>query len=536
MRRFLLVLALVLAAAAPRPQAQSTPKLVVMLAIDQMRADYLEVFKRHWQGGFRTLLSEGLVFDNAHYPYLNTITCAGHSTIGTGTNPRTHGMFLNTWWDRTERRTVECTADAKATDISYGKPVKAGNSGSRMLVPTLADEMRTQKPGARVVGLSLKARSAIGLVGHGGDAVVWFDDPVGTFATSSAYAPGPVAAVKAFIDRNPYEKDLGRVWNLLGPPGSYVRRDAGVGERPPAGWTGLFPHLIAGRDGKLDAQFSALWQATPLADAYMARMAAALVDSFALGQRATTDFLGISFSTLDDVGHGFGPDSREIEDILRHLDGTLGTLIQHLDARVGRANYVLALSADHGVAPHAGYGRGGRINAEDLRERIQETLTTQFGPLEKGSYVDAVSFTSIYLAPGVYDRLTAHPAALAAVTRNVEEIPGVARLLRSDQMSDRSSDPVVRAAALSHVAGRSGELVVISKEFWYISTRAVAGTTHGSLHEYDTHVPVIFLGGAVKPGRSRTAITPADIAPTLGQMVGVTLPKADGRALREALR
>lgn len=536
MRRLLLVLALVVAVAAPRFHAQGTPKLVVILAIDQLRADYLEVFKRHWQGGFRTLLGEGLVFDNAHYPYLNTITCAGHSTIGTGALPRTHGMILNTWWDRAERRTVECTADAKATDITYGKPVKAGNSGSRMLVPTLADELRTQKPGARVVGLSLKARSAIGLVGHGGDAVVWFDDPGGAFATSSAYSAGPVAAVKAFIDRNPYEKDLGRVWNLLGPPGSYVRRDAGVGERPLAGWTGLFPHLIAGRGGALDAQYSALWQATPLADSYLARMAAALVDSFALGQRATTDFLGIGFSTLDDIGHGFGPDSREVEDILRHLDGTLGTLIQHLDARVGRANYVLAVSADHGVAPHAGYGRGGRINAEDLRERVEETLTTELGRLEKGSYVDSVSFTSIYLAPGVYDRLAANPKALAAVVRDVEDLPGVSRLLRSDQISERSADPMVRAAALSHFAGRSGDLVVISKEFWYISPRSAAGTTHGSPHEYDTHVPVIFFGGAVKPGRSRSAVSPADIAPTLAQMVGVQMPKAEGRALREALR
>jgi predicted AlkP superfamily pyrophosphatase or phosphodiesterase len=536
MRRFVLVLALVLAAAAPRPHAQGTPKLVVILAIDQMRADYLEVFKRHWQGGFRTLLGEGLVFENAHYPYLNTITCAGHSTIGTGALPRTHGLILNTWWDRGERRTVECTADAKATDITYGKPVKAGNSGSRMLAPTLADELRTQKPGTRVVSVSLKARSAIGLVGHAGDAVVWFDDPGGAFATSTAYAAGPVPAVKEFIDRHPYEKDLGKIWNLLGPAGSYVRRDAGIGERPPAGWTGLFPHLIAGRGGALDAQFSALWQATPLADAYMSRMAAALVDSFSLGQRTTTDFLGIGLSTLDDVGHGFGPDSREVEDILRHLDVTLGSLIQHLDTRVGRANYVLAVSADHGVAPHAGYGRGGRINAEDVRERVEATLTTEFGPLEKGSYVDAVSFTSIYLAPGIFDRLRANPKALAAVAREVEDIPGVSRVLRGDQLSDRSSDPVVRAAALSHLAGRSGDLVVISEAFWYIVPRATGGTTHGSAHEYDTHVPVIFFGGAVKPGRSRTAITPADIAPTLAQMVGVKMPKAEGRVLKEALR
>ena len=176
--------------------AQATPRLVVVLVVDQMRADYLQTFDRHWHAGFRTLLNEGLVFDNARYPYLNTLTCAGHSTIGTGTLPHTHGMVANTWWDRSSRRLVGCTNDPDATDISYGRPAPIGNSGKAILVPTLADELRAQKPGARVVSLSLKARSAIGLAGHGGDAVVWFDDDSGSFATSRACASAPVPSVE----------------------------------------------------------------------------------------------------------------------------------------------------------------------------------------------------------------------------------------------------------------------------------------------------------------------------------------------------
>src|SRR5262249_29585405 len=146
-----------------------------------------------------------------------------------------------------------------------------------------------------------------------------------------------------------------------------------------------------------------LWQATPLADSYLARMAAALVDSFALGQRGTTDFLGIGFSTLDDVGHNFGPDSREIEEVLRQLDVTLGTLIEQLDMRVGRASYVLALSADHGVAPIAVAPSGGRITTDDVRERIEETLSTELGVLAKGKYVDTMNYTDVYFMPGVYE-------------------------------------------------------------------------------------------------------------------------------------
>src|SRR5262245_26696169 len=246
MQRVFLLLA-VFTATLLQPQAQTQPKLLVIVVVDQFRADYLQRFDRHWHGGFRTLLDKGLVFDNARYPYLGTVTCAGHSTIGTGTLPHTHGMVSNQWWDRDEHRLVGCTADNASMDISYGRPIRLGNSASHLMVSTLADELRTQKPGARVVALSMKARSAISLAGHGADAVVWFDDLAGSWATSQAYASAPVPAVKEFIDKNPYEKDLGREWTLTAPAATYLNRDAGIGERPPSGWNGLFPHVLKGR-------------------------------------------------------------------------------------------------------------------------------------------------------------------------------------------------------------------------------------------------------------------------------------------------
>ena len=517
-------------------RAAGSPRLLVVVVVDQLRADYLQVFNRHWRNGFRTLLDQGMVFENARYPYLVTVTCAGHATIGTGALPHRHGLINNTWWQRNERAQTGCSADPGTTDITYGRPIRLGNSATHLRAPTLADELRMQKSGARVVTVSMKARSAIMLAGHAADAIVWFDDPSGSWATSKAFTQEPVAAVKEFVEKNPYEKDLGRVWTLSGAPDSYVNRDAGVGERPLAGWNGLFPHPINGRGG-VDAQFFALWQATPLADAYLERLAETLVDSFKLGQRQeATDFLGVSFSVLDDVGHGFGPDSREVEDVLRQLDVTLGTLIAHLDAKVGRANYVLALSADHGVAPMPVPPRGGRIATEDIREHIEDTLRTAWGPLEKGSYVDAVNFTDVYFAAGIFDKLRANPAVMASLTKSVEEIPGVLRVLRTDQLSDSSRDPMVRSAALSYFAGRSGDLMVVPKEYWFMSPRAVIGTTHGSPYEYDTHVPVIFLGGAIKSGRSKASITPADIAPTLADLAGVKLPMAEGRALLDGDR
>jgi predicted AlkP superfamily pyrophosphatase or phosphodiesterase len=516
-----------------RVRAADPPRLLVTVVVDQLRADYLQHFNKHWTNGFRTLLDQGLVFENARYPYLVTVTCAGHATIGTGAFPHRHGMINNTWWQRKERVLTGCSADPATTEITYGRPIRLGNSAVHLLTPTLADELRMQKPGARVVSISMKARSAIMLAGRAADAIVWFDDPSGSWATSRAFASGPVDAVKEFVEKNPYEKDLGRVWTLSASPATYLNRDAGVGERPPAGWNGLFPHPINGRGG-IDTQFFALWQATPLADAYLGRLAASLVDSFALGQRQSTDFLGVSFSVLDDVGHAFGPDSREIEDVLRQLDVTLGTLIAHLDAKVGRANYVLALSADHGVAPIPVPPRGGRIATDDVRERIEDGLVSAWGPLQKGTYVESVNFTDVYFASGVFDRLRANSALLSDVTRRVEEIPGVLRVLRADQLSDSSRDPVVRMAALSYMSSRSGDLIILPREYWFLGGRNLAtGTTHGTQHDYDTRVPVILFGASIKSGRSSSNVTPADIAPTLGSLAGVRLPQAEGHALVE---
>src|SRR6266545_3453685 len=199
--------ALILASAAlAAPAAQQRPRLLVIVVVDQFRADYLNTFATHWRGGFRTVLAEGAVFRRAAYPYLHTDTCAGHFTISTGTLPRTHGMIADNWWDGDAKSTIECTDDKASPIVTYGRASKLGKSGSRLLVPTIADQLREQKNGSRVVALSMKARGAIGLAGHGGDAVTWFEETpgVGAFVTARAFAASPVASVKAFIDRDPY--------------------------------------------------------------------------------------------------------------------------------------------------------------------------------------------------------------------------------------------------------------------------------------------------------------------------------------------
>ena len=530
------LLAVCLLAAAPG--AQQPIRLVVIVVLDQFRAEYLTTFAAHWRDGFKTLLSEGAVFTNAAYPYLHTDTCAGHFTIGTGTFPRTHGMVSDLWWDRDARRNVECTDDEKAPPVTYGRASKLGKSAKYLMVPTLADELRTQRRGARVVSLSLKSRSAIGLAGRGGDAVTWFEEGagVGSWMTSRFYAPEPVPAVKAFVERDSFESDFGRVWTLRDPREMYRNPDAGVGERPRQPWTGLFPHEIRGSTGSRD-EGVALWRASPFGDAYLGRMAAALTDAFQLGARDAIDFLGVGFSASDAVGHPFGAASRELEDTVARQDDVLGALIRHLDGKVGRDRYVLALSADHGVSDVPVVRGTGRVASEDVRERIEEILIAKFGPPPTNTRYVAGGSDFIRFADGIFEKIVADPTLMPAIERAVTSIPGVDRVLRKDRVSDRSSDPIVRAAALSSYEGRNGELVVVPKPHWPLGGRAVGEAgSHGAPYDYDQRVPVVLFGAGVRPGRYTRAATPADIAPTLARISGVQMPKAEGRVLAEALK
>ncbi len=530
------LVAIVILATAAR--GQQPIRLVVIVVLDQFRAEYLTTFAAHWRDGFKTLLAEGAVFTNAAYPYLHTDTCAGHFTIGTGAFPRTHGMVSDLWWERGTRRNIECTDDDKAQPVTYGRASKLGKSPRHSMVPSLADELRAQKRGSRVVTLSLKSRSAIGLAGHGGDAVTWFEEGagVGAWMTSRFYAPEPVPAVKAFLERDSFESDFNKVWTLRDPRETYRNPDAGVGERPRQPWTGLFPHEIRGTTGSRDDGV-ALWRASPFGDAYLGRMAAAMVDAYQLGSRDATDFLGVSFSASDAVGHPFGAASRELEDTVARQDDVIGALIRHLDSKVGRDRYVLGLSADHGVSDVPVVRGTGRIASEDVRERIEEILINRFGPPPANRRYVVGGSDFIRLDDGVFERVIADPTLLPAIERAVTSIPGVDRVLRKDRLSDKSSDPIVRAAALSNFDGRSGELIIVPKPHWPLGGRAVGEAgSHGAPYDYDQRVPVILFGAGVKPGRYTRAATPADVAPSLARVAGTQMPKAEGRVLVEGLK
>ena len=540
-RAFLVVVLFAAVAPAAVAAPAKPPRLVVILVVDQMRGDYLDRYAFQWTGGLHRLITEGAWFRRAAYPYVTTVTCVGHATISTGTFPRTHGIVGNGWFDRDLGRTVRCSEDPAATTISYGDPIVGGDSPNRLLVPALSDELRNQLPGpTRVVTFSMKQRTAIMLGGRRADAVTWFSPAARGFATSSFYTKAVVPFIADALKARPVAMDFGTSWMRLLPAERYLFDDNGIGEKSSVGWTALFPHVITGTGDQTDPSFYTAWETSPFSDAYLGRLAIASIDALKLGRGRGTDFLGISFTALDSVGHDFGPLSHEVQDVLARLDLTVGQLLSHLDRTVGAGNYVVALSGDHGVSPIpeqvAEMGLpSGRLDASALTQASQKALEAALGP---GSYPVRLTNSDLYLDPVTVDRLRRDPLALDSVLRAVRTIPGVADAYFGEALHAHAAagDHAARAALMSYYPGRSGDLIVVPKPYWFfVGTGGGDPSSHGTLYDYDQHVPVILFGQGIKRGEYLRAATPADIAPTLAFLAGVTLPQPDGDVLAEAI-
>ena len=532
---------------AARGMAHAThPKLVVMIVVDQMRGDYVDKFRGQWTGGLRRLMEEGAWFHEAAYPYAATETCVGHATISTGAFPASHGMVANAWWDRNQQKMVTCTSDPTVKNVAYaGGSTKGGDSAARMELPSFAEELKFQSGGAtRVVTFSLKARAAITLAGHKGDAVTWFDSSTGAWVTSSAY--GTMPFVEEYAKKHPVSGDYGKTWSLSLPEGAYLYDEKATGAAPPGGWSLSFPHALRGKEGSTspDDVYVEQWASSPFADNYLTHMAEGAIDSLGLGKAGGTDYLGVSYSTVDYIGHAFGPRSREIQDLLVRLDKDLGELLAHLDRKIGRGNYVLALSADHGVVPvpedmaRTGVDAG-VLSIAELQQRMEQALEP-FNYMKPA--IARMTEGNVYFSQGIYGRLKQDPAALHAVMDAALTQPGVAAVYRAEDLSGAvsSSSQVRTALTLSYSPSRSGDLFFVPKPYWLVDgspagKKAGGGTGHGTPYNYDQHVPLLLLGYRIQPGEYFAPVTPADIAPTFAALCGITLATRDGRVLAEAL-
>jgi predicted AlkP superfamily pyrophosphatase or phosphodiesterase len=454
-------------------------------------------------------------------------------------------MVANAWWDRESQKMVTCTADPAVKNSAYaGGTAKGGDSAWRMQVPAFSDELRVQSDGAtRVVTFSLKARAAITMGGHKADAVTWFDN--GSWITSTPYGTMPFA--ENFAQAHEVKKELGKSWELTLPKSAYLYDEKATGAVAPEGWELTFPHTLKGKAGGSDADevFYEQWASSPFADTYLTRFAENAVDQLGMGKSGGTDFLGVSYSSVDYVGHEFGPRSWEIQDILIRLDKDLGDLFAHLDAKVGRGNYVVALSADHGVVPvpedssKAGLDAG-VLHIPEVQEKIEKALEL-FNYTKPA--VARISSADVYFSSGIYDRLKSDPAAMRAVLDAIRTVPGMAEVYRAEEVQDRpaTQSPIRIAEAASYFAGRSGDLLIVGKPYWLMFGGPVGkardyGTGHGTPYNYDQHVPVLLMGWGIEHGEFLRHVTPADIAPTLASLCGITLATRDGRVLTEALK
>lgn len=529
---------------AQTPQAPPVPpRLVVMLVVDQMRADYISLYGHQWTKGLRRLLDTGAVFPLAAYPYAYTVTCPGHATISTGTFPNTHGMIGNEWYDREAGKSVVCAEDTSQQSVPFGGRSLVEHQGpARLNALTFTDELRIHAPRPpTVVSISLKARSAIPMAGRPSPTTyaVW-EAGNGTWTTSTAYTATPWPVVDQFATKHPISENYGQAWTRALPPSAYLFSDSGVAEIVPA----EFPHTLESKTGKPDSEYGVLWRRSPLSDSYLGRLGQHLVRELKLGQQpAGTDVLAVSFSALDIVGHEYGPHSHEVQDVLVRLDETLGALLDTLDSLVGRDRYVIGMSADHGVAQipeqaqHVVAGSG-RHSSTALRNAISAAIEAHVGPggpWTSGSSVTTRLGPNVYLAPGVLARVLATPGAREAINKSLVAIEGVARIYWADELASlvATDDPRLQAARLSYMPGRSGDMMLIFAPQWMAQA---TGTTHGTPYLFDQRVPLIFAGAGIKAGRYLTSATPADLAPTLAHLVGITMGQATGRVLSDALR
>ena len=519
------------------------PKLVVLLVVDQMRADYVDKFRGQWTGGLKRLIDEGAWFRDAAYPYAATETCVGHATISTGAFPSTHGMVANAWWDRDAQKMVTCTADPKAQNVAYGgASVSGGDSAWRMAVPSFAEELKFQTGDVtRVVSFSLKARASLTMAGHKADAATWFDG--GAWISSNLYGMQPFIEDQA--NSHPAETDFGKSWFLFLPENAYLYSEKALGAVPPDGWDITFPHPLRGKSGvgEPDSAFYEQWASSPYADTALTELAEKAVEGLNLGKAAGTDFLAVSYSSVDYVGHEFGPRSHEIQDILVRLDKDLARLFSHLDQKVGRGNYVVAVSSDHGVMPvpedmQKTGADAGVLHFSEVRERIEKAL-------EPFNYanpaVAQITGSDVFFATGVYEKLRTDSNAMNAVLHAIESVSGVEGVYRAEEVADHpaTQNPLRRAMELSYFPGRSGDLLIVPKAYWLMDSTPLGqarlnGTDHGTPWNYDQRVPIFLMGFGIQPGEYFANATPADIAPTLASLCGITLVSRDGRILSEA--
>ncbi len=525
----------------PSTKLPKQPKLVVGIVVDQMRYDYLARFWSNFgEGGFKRLVGEGSSFSNCNYNYVPTETAPGHASIFTGTTPSRHGIIMNDWIDQSAIGVgTVVTQHSSVLDsrfpylgIAATRSVGRGASPFQLDATTIADQLKAATQGqAKTIGVSLKDRSAILPVGKSADAAFWFDDVTGNMISSTYYPamktgfPTWVDSVNALAQPKRFLSDPSG-WTLLLPAAQYLASDNPDDSRYEGTYISdepaTFPHLF-----KIDPlNCCGEFKSTAWGNLFLKDFAKQVVSHYALGADDVTDFLSLSFSSTDMVAHQFGPQSREVEDTYLRLDRDLADFLTFLDARIGKANLLVFLTADHGGAPNPTYAQdhgeqGGWIEGLQLRDKLRLQLGDQAG---KDSLCTAVKGHSIYLNRRLAAKRNLNLDSLRnIVVTAMQGFPGIEKAYSATDLP--TMKPTNAGETLlqnGYYAERSGDVLYLAN-YGYMQApynknepwRYKKGTSHGTHYDYDTHVPLLWWGWSTPVMQSDVVVVIPDIAPTV---------------------
>jgi predicted AlkP superfamily pyrophosphatase or phosphodiesterase len=508
------------------PATIDRPKLVIGLVVDQMRWDYLyRYYDRYSNGGFKRLINDGFSAENTFIPYTPTYTAVGHSSIYTGSVPAITGIVGNDWYDPQLKRGVYCTEDTSV--VSVGSTTRAGMmSPKNLLSSTITDELRlaTNFRG-KVIGISLKDRGSILPAGHTPNGAYWYDGQTGDWITSTYYMSQLPSWVQDYNKLKMANKYYDQNWNTLYPIESYVQSTADNkdyegktrGEQTPT-----FPHplkLYAGKNYDMI-------RSTPYGNTITLDLAKAAIKAEDLGKDNITDFLAVSCSSTDYIGHQYGPNSIEAEDTYLRLDKDMEDFFNYLDKTVGKGNYLLFLSADHGAAHVPGFMKenklpGGVVDDKAIVTSLNTFLESKF-KINKPVLL-AMNNQIIFNHDNPDFKQIDFTAMKSASIAYLRTLEGFADAVDLARISESTLTAVQKQMITNgYNARRSGDIYFILQPNWFDGGKT--GTTHGAWNPYDAHIPLVFMGWNVKPGKTNKTHYMTDIAATIAAMLHIQMP------------
>ncbi|HEY2787482.1 MAG TPA: alkaline phosphatase family protein [Fimbriiglobus sp.] len=532
-------------------QAVGPPKvkLAVLVVFDQMRGDYVDKWRPLFaDGGFKRLENDGAWYSHCLYPYGTTVTGAGHASILSGTSGWKHGIIENDWYDRKTGKNVYCAGTDRYATVPP-KPdskVREKYSGTpdRFIGDTLADVLKSATSGkAKVFGLSLKDRSAIFPTGRHPDGAYWFN---GQFVTSTYYRDAVHHWVAAFNSEKLVDSWYGHSWTRFRPDLNYEPYsgpDDATGESKRDGLGVTFPHPMTGGKDKLGKEYYEALEYSPFGNDLLLAFAKRCIVEEKLGHHDAPDLLTVSFSSNDLVGHTFGPDSQEVLDTTLRSDAIMQDFLKFLDDKVGKGNYAMVVTADHGVCPVPEFRKahgesGGRLAIRDLLVAGEDALQAKYGKLEghfkpgasskKATWIEAQAVPWIYLN----DRLIASRGlnkddVAATLAKALLTVPNMeATYTRAQLTGDLASlDAMGKMVKRSFYPDRSGDVYAVAKPYYLVEAKSYGGgTSHGTPHDYDRHVPLLVFGPGIPGGERKDEVPPQSAAAILAHFLGIKPP------------